>query len=97
MAAKGFAQRHNLLRGLPGDRQAGTGVDQAPFLDGLRGEREGNPPEVPGHRLEPPLGSRVEEPEFPGVDKSSVKMIGDVKNAVEKELLSDLPEKGQAF
>lgn len=97
MAAKGFAQRHDLLRRLPGDRQAGTDVDQAPFLDGLRCECEGDPLEVPGHRLEPPFGSRVEEPERPGIDKGGVEMIGDVENAVEEELLSDLPEKGQAF
>ena len=97
MAAKRFAQRHDLLRGFPGDRQAGTDVDKAPFLDCLRGERERKSLEIPGHRLKPPLGLRVEKPERPGVDKGGVKMVGDVKNAVEKELLSELPEKGETF
>src|SRR3990172_8095507 len=97
VAAQGIAQRHHLLGRLPKDRQAGGAVGQAPLLDGLRGKRQGNPLQASRHRLEPPLGLRVEEPELPGVEKGGVEMIWDIEHAVERELPPDPPKKGQAL
>src|SRR5512143_1825767 len=83
------AHRDHLLRHGPGRRGFRGPVDEAPFPDRVRGQRQRDAGKISRDREEPPFRYRVEVTEGPGVEKRRVEMVRDVEHAVDGELAGE--------